>query len=107
MKKYFIHITYYQAKNDLDRELQEHFRTLDHNLISEQDTEALLQGEFDKICQLFKQSGKRTSLADFDKSTPEYAGSIRYTVGNRQGTNMYIDLLPILGDLDLHVNYHK
>jgi len=100
MKKYFIHISYYQAKNDLDRELQDHFRSLDQKIITEDVAEQFFQNEFDNICQLYKQSGRRSSLSEFSKVPALRLDRICFSIDNRQGKNMCIDLLPIYGEIN-------
>jgi len=86
-------------KNSLDKALQEHFRTFNQRTITEEKVDSFFKEQFDHICQLYKESGGRSSKMEYQDITTGFGDCKRFSIECRNTTSMYISLSVIRGDL--------
>lgn len=93
MKKYFIDITWYVAKNNLEERLQSRFECLEHTIIPENKLKELINDRYETVVSEYR-SGKGRAAAFFD-STGLDDTSIQYNIG----TSTVLHLTMIRGEL--------
>lgn len=92
MRKYFIEITLYVGKNNLEERLHVEFQKLEHVVIPEDKITKEIDLRYAKVLSDY-QRNKGKAKAAFDKNT--IGDNIRFSIGK----SMLIDLIPIKDEL--------
>lgn len=89
MKKYFIDITWYVAKNNLEERLQSSFACLEHTIIPENKLMEQINNRYDNAVSEYRKAKGRA--ADFFDSTGLNDSHIQYRIG--QSTILHLTLI--------------
>lgn len=96
MNTYFIEITFYQTKNNLEKVLQNSFKCFDRKTITENKI-SLIKTTFDDAVAFYKNGGGKATATIESNSYSE--NSTRYDIKNNQNTSMFITLIKIKGEI--------
>lgn len=98
MGQYFITITDYVPCNILDQRLQKEFvDKFRHMVIGEDDVKKIYK-HFETVCAEYRKEGGRAKM--FFSTSIADTNHIRYTIGSKQKTSMYVDLTLVRGDVE-------
>ncbi|MBD8349371.1 hypothetical protein [Dysgonomonas sp. HGC4] len=92
MKKYFIEITYYVPRNNLEERLHEEFKKIEDNVISEDQLKANLDSRYSKVVSDYNRN-KGKAKAPIDISA--IGDKIYYKIGK----SLSINLILVKGEL--------
>lgn len=92
MKKYFIDISFYVPKNNLEARLQEEFKKIEDNVISEDQLKTNLDSRYAKVVSYYNQYiGKAKAPIDINS----VGDKIYYKIGK----SLSITLILVKGEL--------
>jgi len=94
MKKYFIDMTFYVAKNNLEKMLHDEFRNIEHCTVLAENVKKEIDERYNEIVSRYR-SMRGHGKAELRCSTLARQENIQYTIGE----SLRLNLIPINKEL--------